>query len=268
MSYLEAGPSDGPVVLLLHGLVSDSSTWEVALPALAELGLRAIALDLLGHGESDKPPVGYSLDDFADSISSFLHELGADRATIAGHSLGGAIAMQFAHRHPEQTGRLVLVASGGLGKQVHLALRGATLPGVRTGLRFVVNHRTLRLYGQPRLLRSLRLSPEAIVNLRRIGRSLGRPDTRRTFFAALNAVIRPSGQRGSMIEMDRLRLQLPTLIVWSVHDPIIPVSHALATHEHLPASRLVLLPGRSHEPHRRHPARFAAAVADLVATTA
>ena len=206
------------------------------------------------------------MDDFAASISEFLYATGFERATIAGHSLGGAIAMQFAYRFPDQAQRLVLISSGGLGRQVHFVLRGATLPGIRSALRFAVNRNTMRVYDRPRVLKSLRIAPDAAVNIRRIGRSLGLPDTRRTFFAALNSVIEFGGQRGSMIEMDMLARQLPTLIVWSDQDPIIPVSHAYATHEHLPGSRLELFGGRSHEPHRKRAARLAEVLAEFVAT--
>lgn len=264
LSYLEAGPGDGPVVLLLHGLLSDSETWNLAIEPLAAHGLHVIALDLLGHGQSDKPPTGYELADFATSISDLLKTLDIPRATLVGHSLGGAIAMQVSHQFPAQTERLVLVCSGGLGKQVHLVLRGATLPGMRSLLQLFVNQRTAPVYRRSRLHRSLRLRPEAVTNLGRMGRAVLAPDGRTAFFASLNAVIKPSGQRGSMIEMNYLAPELPTLIVWSEHDPIIPVSHALATHRHLPSSRLELMPGSSHEPHRRHAARFADAVADFI----
>jgi pimeloyl-ACP methyl ester carboxylesterase len=267
LSYQVAGPVDGPVVVLLHGLVSDSTTWQPTLSPLAALGLRVIAMDLLGHGQSDKPPIGYSLDDFAASISAFLLDLGVGRVTLVGHSLGGAIAMQFAHSYPKQTARIGLVASGGLGKQVHLLLRGATLPGVSGLLRLTVNHRTARVYRAPHLHRALRLGPDAVTNLSRIGRSLVTGEGRTTFIAATRAAITPTGQRGNMIEMDYVARKVPTLIVWADRDPIIPVSHAHATLDHLPNSRLVLFEGRTHEPHRREPERFAETVADFIAET-
>jgi pimeloyl-ACP methyl ester carboxylesterase len=267
LSYQQAGPSDGPVVLLLHGLVSDSTTWQPTIAPLAARGLRVIALDLLGHGQSDKPPIGYSLDDFGASITEVLDQLAITRVTLVGHSLGGAIAMHFAHHDLERVERLVLVSSGGLGKQVHLMLRGATLPGVSTLLRLTVNRGTAHVYGRRQLHRALRLRPEAVTNLSRIGRSLLTTEGRTTFIAATRAVIGPSGQLGSMIEMDYLAEHLPTLIVWSEHDPIIPVSHAHATHDYLPSSRLEVFPGTSHEPHRRHPLRFATAVADFIEQT-
>jgi pimeloyl-ACP methyl ester carboxylesterase len=267
LSYQIAGPIDGPVVLLLHGLLSDSTTWQPAIGALAQRGMRVIALDQLGHGQSDKPPLRYSLDDFASSISAFLTTLGTGPVTVAGHSLGGAIAMQFAHSYPAQTARLVLVSSGGLGKQVHLILRWATLPGVSSLLRLTVNSRTARLYRAPKLHRALRLGPEAVNNLSRMGRSLVSGEGRSAFISAVRAAIRPTGQRGNMIELDYVAKLIPTLIVWSIDDPIIPVSHAHATHAHLPNSQLALFEGTSHQPHHREPERFAQAVAAFIDET-
>lgn len=265
----EAGPADGPPVVLLHGLASDGGTWEPALGPLADLGIYAVAPDLLGHGESDKPRTGeYSLDGFATVLTGLLRELELTSVTLAGHSLGGAIAVHFAYHHPSHVQRLALVAAGGLGRQVHVALRAAALPGAHFVVRALVNHRTARIYRDPRLHRALRLSPEDLVNLGRAGRALSVPDARAAFFASLRSVIEPGGQRGSLIEMDYLAEHVPTLIVWSEADHVIPVSHAHALHEHLPTSRLELLPGSSHEPHRRHADRFSAVLDDFVRTTA
>ncbi len=267
MSYREAGPAAGPTVILLHGLASDSGTWDLAIPPLAERGVHVIAPDLLGHGESDKPAVGYSLERFSLYLRDLLDELGLTRATVAGHSLGGAIAMYFAYHHPGRTERLILVSSGGLGKRVHPLLRAATLPGAPTIVRLLINRRTASVYRAPRLHRTLRLPPATVTNLTRAGRSLVNADGRAAFFTTLRSVIRPSGQRGSMIEMRYLADHTPTLIIWTQDDHVIPVSHAYDTHQHLPSSRLELFPGSSHEPHRRYAGRFADVVSDFVATT-
>ena len=89
-----------------------------------------IAPDLLGHGESAKPKGDYSLGAYASGLRDLLVALGHDRATFVGHSLGGGIAMQLAYQFPERCERLVLVDSGGLGRDVSVLLRSATLPGV------------------------------------------------------------------------------------------------------------------------------------------
>ena len=88
-----------------------------------------IAPDLLGHGDSATPRGDYSLGAHASGVRDLLTALGIERVTVVGHSLGGGIAMQFAYQFPERCERLVLVSSGGLGREVHLLLRAAALPG-------------------------------------------------------------------------------------------------------------------------------------------
>lgn len=266
LSYQECGPADGPAVLLLHGLASDSATWDRALVPLGERGVHVIALDLLGHGSSDKPVGAYTLEEFADSLEQFLSALDIGAVTVGGHSLGGAIAIHFGYHHPAWVERLVLVAAGGLGKEVHAALRAAAVPGADRVLDLAMRPPLQRLYGQRQVHRALRLTSDNLVNLRRARRSLGNDEGRAVFFAALRSVIAPAGQRGSFLEMRYLAEHVPTLLVWSEHDPVIPLAHARATNAQLPGSRLVVLPGGGHEPHRRHPDAFAAAVADFVLT--
>jgi pimeloyl-ACP methyl ester carboxylesterase len=267
LSYQDLGPVEGQVVLLIHGMVSDSTTWTRAAEQLAELGHRVLAPDLLGHGDSDKPEDGYQLSDFADSLATLLTELKVAEVTVVGHSFGGAVAMQLAYDHPELVRRLVLVSAGGLGRRVHPVLRAATLPGAHSVVRFVVNNRTAAFYSRPRLHRSLRLSPDVVANLGRAGRGLASPPARTAFFQTLKMAIDPFGQRGSLLELEHVRLDLPTLIIWSERDPVVPVAHAHETHAHLLNSRLEIFPGSTHQPHHHSAQRFVAAVEDFIATT-
>lgn len=264
MLVLDAGPLDGPAVVLLHGLASDSGTWQPLIGPLTERGIRVIAPDLLGHGESGKPIDGYTLDGFSEHLSQLQQKLGLAPVTLVGHSFGGAVAMHFAHHYPAAVAGLVIVAAGGLGRGVHPILRAAAVPGAERVLGAVLNPRTSSILSQPALRRALRLSPEAVSNLTRIGRNLISHESRTAFFATLRHVIAPGGQRGSMIDMEYFQHQLPTMIVWSERDPVIPVSHAHLLHQHLADSRLELFPGTSHEPHRRYPERFADLVAEFV----
>jgi pimeloyl-ACP methyl ester carboxylesterase len=258
---------DGPVVVLVHGLASDSDTWDAAMAPLAERGLHVIAPDLLGHGRSDKPSLPYCLDVHAETLRHLLERVGARTATFVGHSLGGAIAMHLGYHAPQVVDRLVLVASGGLGRQVHPLLRAAALPGTRAILAMAVNPGTARVYRSPRLHRALRLTDSNVVNLARAGRNLITPAGRYAFVTTLRSVIEPSGQRGNLVELNYVAEHVPTQLIWAEHDHVIPVRHAHATHALLPGSRLDLLPGASHEPHRRYAERFARLVADFVAAT-
>src|SRR5919206_5325611 len=126
VSYRRAGW--GPVILLLHGVAGSSETWTPVIESLAER-YTVVAPDLIGHGESAKPRGDYSLGAFASGLRDLLQAIGHERATVVGHSLGGGIAMQMAYQFPERCERLVLVSSGGLGREVSFLLRAATLPG-------------------------------------------------------------------------------------------------------------------------------------------
>src|SRR5436190_12850022 len=141
---------DGPVVVLVHGITSTSATWANVLPYLAER-FTIIAPDLLGHGESAKPRGDYSLGAYASGIRDLLLALGHERATFVGHSLGGGIAMQLAYQFPKHCERLVLVSSGGLGRDISALLRAASLPGSELVLPLLVNEKLMgagRVVGQ------------------------------------------------------------------------------------------------------------------------
>jgi pimeloyl-ACP methyl ester carboxylesterase len=265
ISYVECGPVDGPVVLLVHGLMSDSGTWTDDLEPFDAHGIRGIAIDLLGHGQSDKPTGLYTLDDFALLLDGFMAALGIDTATVCGHSLGGAIAVHFGYHYPHRVDGLILVSAGGLGREVNPVLRMFALPGVPALTAAVFERKWVRrLLRSPSVHRLARVTPERLINLRRIGRTLFYRDLRTAFFRSLRAVIGPRGQLGSFIEMEYLAVHLPTLLVWAQRDPIIPVAHAHRCHVHLPGSELVVFQGGGHEPHRRNADEFADAVSNFL----
>jgi pimeloyl-ACP methyl ester carboxylesterase len=126
IAYRDEGA--GEVLLLIHGMGGSSNSWSGVIPLLARQ-YRVIAPDLLGHGESDKPRGDYSVDAFAVLLRDLLDALDIHRVTVIGHSLGGGIAMQFAHQHRQYCKRIVLISSGGFGGDVSRALRLLSLPG-------------------------------------------------------------------------------------------------------------------------------------------
>lgn len=265
IAYQQAGPDGGPVVILLHGLASDADTWDKAIDLLAERGLRVLAVDLLGHGQSDKPDNDYLLVDFAESLARFMDAVGISRATLCGHSFGGAIAMFFGTRYPERVDRVVLVSAGGLGREVHPVLRAAALRVAPRVMRAAMSPRMRRLYARPELHKALRLTPDNVTNLRRAGRALSSAEGQAAFFASVRGVIAPSGQRTASEDMRAFAEQVPMLLVWSEDDPVIPRQHAEAHAQRAGLnSRLVIFPSRGHEPHRRNAERFADEVALFV----
>jgi pimeloyl-ACP methyl ester carboxylesterase len=266
VSYRQGG--DGPVLLLLHGVTNSSATWEPVAPALAER-FTLVAPDLLGHGDSATPRGDYSLGAHASGARDVLTALGIERATIVGHSLGGGVAMQFAYQFPERCERLVLVSSGGLGREVHLLLRAAALPGADYVLPALTSAGLLGVgRGVGSVLRRLRLAPDGDLALLAEGfASLDNGGSRQAFLHTVRSVIEPSGQRVSAHDRLGLAELLPSLIVWGGKDSIIPVEHGEAAHEAMPGSRFEVFPGAGHMPHAADPERFASLLIEFCETT-
>ena len=135
-SYVDSG--DGPAVLFIHGLTGSHRNWAHLVDRL-KANHRVLAPDLFGHGASAKPMGDYSLGAHAATLRDLLDRLGINRVTLVGHSFGGGIAMQFCYLFPERVERLVLVSSGGLGRDVSALLRSATLPGAEWVLPLVAS---------------------------------------------------------------------------------------------------------------------------------
>src|SRR3954467_11070720 len=255
VTYRTAGR--GPL-LLLHGITNSSQTWERVAPMLSGR-FTLVAPDLLGHGKSATPRGDYSLGAHAAGVRDVLAALGHERATVVGHSLGGGIAMQFAYQFPERCGRLVLVSSGGLGRDVHLMLRAATLPGSELVLPVIAGTR-VRDTGAAvgRLLGRVGLGPGAHFGEMASGyASLADGEARHAFVQTMRSVIDAGGQRVSARDRLYLASELPTLIVWGAGDRIIPASHGEEAHSEMPGSRLEVLEGAGHFPHLGEPDRFA-----------
>jgi non-heme chloroperoxidase len=107
LSYVHGGPDDGPAVIMLHGLSDSSFSFSRVLP-LMPAHLRVVAVDQRGHGNSDRPASGYSMDAFASDLLALMDALLIDRATLVGHSMGSFVARRAAEKAPARITRLVL----------------------------------------------------------------------------------------------------------------------------------------------------------------
>jgi pimeloyl-ACP methyl ester carboxylesterase len=266
IAYRQAG--SGPVVVLIHGITSDSGTWRRVMPYLARR-FTVVAPDLFGHGASAKPKGDYSLGAHASALRDLLVALGHDRATFVGHSLGGGIAMQLSYQFPERCERLVLVDSGGLGRDVSVLLRAATLPGSELVLPLLVASRLLdvgRLAGN--VLR--RLGLRAGTDIEEIARghaTLSDGGARGAFVHTLRSVVDPGGQRVNASNRLYLTKHLPLLLMWGEHDSLIPAAHGRATQEQVPDSRLELFADSGHFPQLDQPERFLDVLIDFIEST-
>ncbi len=265
-AFVTAG--DGPVLLMIHGIGHDHRTW---LPVLSTLSKRftVIAPDLLGHGSSDKPRCDYSMGGFANGMRDLLTVLGINRATVVGHSLGGGVTMQFAYQFPERTERIVLVASGGLGKSVNPLLRALSLPGADTAIS-VATAPGIR-QAATAAMRGLRATgltyAQDFESVSDIYNNLADPGARRAFLHTLRGVIDRRGQAISMIDRAYLARGMPTMIVWGERDMVIPVKHAWAAAQLLPGCRFEVLKEAGHMPQEDAPLRFAEVLTDFVERT-
>jgi pimeloyl-ACP methyl ester carboxylesterase len=266
IAYRMAGT--GPVLVLLHGMCGSSETWRYVLPLLAR-HFTVVAPDMLGHGESAKPRTDYSLGAHASSIRDLVIALGHERATFVGQSFGGGVAMQVAYQFPERCERLVLVGSGGLGVEVNPILRALSVPGAAyvlpIGCRPFLRDAGAKIAGW--LERRGRRAGPAAIEIGRAYASLTDAETRQAFVLTLRAVVDHLGQRVTAHDRLYLTSDMPTLIIWGDHDPIIPVQHARDAHAAMPGSRLELFSGVGHFPHCEDPLRFDRVVTDFVRAT-
>lgn len=254
-------------ILLIHGMAGNSRTWKDVMPALAE-DFTVLAPDLIGHGESAKPMGDYSLGAFASGLRDLLTVLDTGPITVVGHSLGGGVAMQLAYQHPELVDRLVLVGSGGLGREVSILLRALTLPAAEYVMPLLFPH-AVRTSGDAvsRALHDRGFGIPQLGEMWRAYSSLCQAENRRAFVRTLRAVIDPGGQTVNATDRLYLAAAMPTLLIWGDRDPIIPISHARAAHEAIEHSRLEIFQGCGHFPHVEDPQRLVDTIRDFMRTT-
>jgi pimeloyl-ACP methyl ester carboxylesterase len=263
-SYADSG--SGPVLLFIHGLLGSQRQWAHLVDRLDD-DHRLIVPDLFGHGDSAKPLGDYSLGAHAATLRDLLDRLGVEQVTLVGHSLGGGIALVFSYLFPERVERLVLVASGGLGREVSPLLRSASLPGAEYVLPVLASGWVRdRIATAGRALGAVGLRPGPDVREVWHGfTSLGDADTRRAFLATTRAVIDPGGQTVTAHDYLPEATPLPTLVVWGTRDRMIPAWHAASATTAIAGCRVELFQGAGHFPHLDDPDRFADLVRDFVA---
>lgn len=263
LSYVDSGT--GPVVLFIHGILGSQRQWAHLVDKMDD-DRRVLVPDLFGHGESAKPLGDYSLSAHAAAMRDLLDHLGIERVTLVGHSLGGGIALQFLYLFPERVERLVLVSSGGLGREVSPILRAATLSGAAQVLSVLASAPVLdRVEALGRGASRVGWRPGADIGAMWRGfRSLGDRESRRAFLATTHAVIDIGGQSVSAHGYLQGAPPIPTLIVWGSRDRMIPAEHALSAERALPDCHVELFVGAGHFPHLDDPDRFARVLREFI----
>src|SRR6201985_1021624 len=267
-AYRIAG--SGPAILLIHGIGDNSTTWNTVQAKLAQR-VTVIAPDLLGHGRSDKPRADYSVAAYANGMRDLLSVLDIDRVTIVGHSLGGGVAMPFAYQLPQLVERLILVAAGGVTKDVNVVFRLASLP---------MGSEAMALLRLPLMLPAVQIAGQIVgkaigtqgfgndlSNVLRILEELPGPTASAAFSRTLRAVVDWRGQIVTMLDRCYLTEAIPVQIIWGTKDVVVPFRHARMAHAAMPGSRLEIFEGSGHFPFHEDPARFVELVETFIDST-
>lgn len=241
LSFMAAGPASGPPVLLLHGIAANSTGWRFPLAALAEAGFRAVAWNapgyFLSHPFRAEAP---SASDYADVLAALMDALGIGQADLVGSSFGSLVALRFAARHPQRTGRLVLFGTS----------RGQRWKSAEERARLLAMRQAQAAAG------GLAVAAERAAALVAPGSGAEVLALVRRMLAATDAAaLLPSARCSDATDTleDAPMVRAPALLVVGEEDRVNPpeVSRALAAA--MPAARLVLLAGVGHLPELEAP---------------
>jgi pimeloyl-ACP methyl ester carboxylesterase len=251
----EAG--EGPPVVLIHGYGDTADGWRRVVPGLLPRH-RVVAIDVPPFGRSNDPGAERLLDFYKDFFPELLERLDIDRATVIGHSLGGAIALHVALECPDLVDRLGLVAPAGLGEAPPWWWHLLTKPGpvwrtalavpspltpllIREGLKRFLDW---RLFHDPTHLQD---------DIRHLVELHGTPADLDRLLKAGRCCI--DSYSGRLLE-DSRSLEMPIWMVWGRHDGLVPSEHALAFGRAHPSAAVHVFEDCGHYPHIELPARF------------
>ena len=249
ISYAGAG-QDGDVVLLVHGYGGDRNSWLFLQEPLAAR-YQVYALDLPGHGTSAKDVGEGSLSVLADAVTGVLDALGAGRAHLVGHSMGGAVALAVAARDPARIASLTLIAPSGFGPEINAGyLRGFADAQTRRELKAVIG----QLFDDESLV-TRQLVDDLLAYKRLDG-------VDEALHALADTLLDGEAQRGdSAASLAAIGGAAPVTVIWGRADRIIPAAQA----ESVAGAVRHLIDGAGHMPHLERPAEVQAAVEETIA---
>ena len=257
--YIEAG--EGTPLTLVHGLTSSKVAWRDNIEALAERH-RVYAIDLPGHGDSDKYDVNYDSAFIVGLMREFILGLGHERVALAGISLGGGVSLLTALEHPELVSKLILCGSGALGREIAMVIRLASLPVVGE---FMLGGPLDNVGTMARkCFYDKGLVPEEVVEELRRTNSL--PGAREAALTIIRKYISVWGVRSPYVVTERLKeLDVPTMLFWGADDEIIPVRHAVRAAQMIPGAGLHVFEKCGHWPQMEHPQQFNSLMLEFLA---
>ena len=245
---LQAG--QGEDLIFLHGTSGHLEAFSRNIAAHAE-HFRCHAIDMLGHGLTEKPDYLYERARYVEHLLAYMDAEKIDKAHLCGESLGGTVAAWFASEHPERIGKLSLVAAGG------------TVANPANMKRLKETTTEAAMNDDPALTRKrlelLMFEPEGnvtdeLVDIRY--RVYHQPDFQQNLDNLLCLQDMEVRSRNLLDEDRMARIQAPTLVVWPRENPLGEMSQASEMHEGIRGSELVIFEGCGHWPQYEQPERF------------
>lgn len=247
--YLSSGSPDKPLLLFLHGVGGHADAYSRNLGPHAE-HFWVVAIDMLGHGWTDKPEVNYQVADYARHVLDVLKALGRTRALVSGESLGGWVATYLAVHHPDVVERLVLNTSGGWTAHPEVMNRLKTLSNeaasdptperIRTRLEFLMYDKAL-------------VSDDLVETRRAIYAQPGFAETMKRIMCLQDMETR----RPNMITEEQYRsISAPSLVIWTSHDPTATPEEGRQIADMIPDSRYIVMNACGHWPQYEDADRF------------
>lgn len=261
ITFIDESPSpdwQGVPILFIHGLSGDISDWEANIPYFKDKR-RVLALDLPGHGKSEKRndiPYGRAL--FTEVVSEFLKARGVESAIVVGNSMGGMTSASLALAHPEQVRILILSDPAGIPFYPWIVRKSSKLLTPGMVHHFWANPRTMERTGgnafaHPENYPRRRIEEDIALILQ--------PDAKQYSYAVARSL--QDAARQDMRE-ELKNIKCPTLIIWGEKDTIVPTKYAKEWHEAIPASELIIVPDAGHIPMLEAPEIFNKAVEEFI----
>lgn len=254
MHVRDEGNRAGPVLVLLHGSNASLHTWEPWVERL-KARYRIIRLDQIGHGLTGPNPTDqYDADAFVGTLDALMVKLGVSRFALAGNSMGGFVAWEYALAHPDKLTHLVLVDAAGPpedpNKKLPIGFRIARTPGL-SKLALVITPRSLFEKSLHQSVSNQAIvTPEAVDRHWELNRYPGNREATGLRFASYAGRVRDMDKVGT--------ITTPTLILWGAEDKLIPASGADWFAQRIKGSTKIVYPGIGHIPMEEAPDRSAA----------
>ena len=247
--YLEAG--SGPVVILLHGLGGSTANWAPTIAPLAQK-YRVIVPDQIGFGKSDKPMLNYRVGTLVDFLDGFYKQLGVQKATLVGNSLGGFTAAAFALAHPEKVDKLVLVDAAGF------SITGDIDPKVLNGLNPSTRQQVKDIIGLVFYNKEPFTSDMAVDSFLASRITTGDGYTIQRFIDSI-------GRGEDVLDGKLGAIKHSTLIIWGREDGLTPLAIGQRFNKEIAGSQLFIIEKCGHVPQLEKAAEFNAGLLKFLA---